>query len=1117
MEERHRKGCLKIACFTPSPGGRPRSPDHPFYRGPNNKIKLTVGAWNVRTLLDRRENTDRPARRTALISQELSKYNIDIAALSETRLAGEGSLTEDLGGYTFFWRGLPQEERRIHGVGFAIRNSLLKSLHSNPIGISERLIKLRLPLSNNRFATILSCYAPTLQATAEDSDTFYERLDSEIRNTPQNDKLVVLGDFNARVGRDHMAWENTLGRHGIGNMNMNGHRLLTLCARNELIITNTCFDLKDVHKGTWTHPRSKHTHMIDFCITRQCDRQDVFITRVMRGADCWTDHYLLRSKLSLRVRPPIRRRPANKKLNCTALGSEQTRTNFQNAMTARLCNPLPHGIEEGWKSLSTAAAAVAEEQLGRAPRKHRDWFDPNLPGFREALDNRNKALAASLSNPSSVYLKNNYREARSNCQRALRNMENEWWLKLAAEIQGYADAGDLQNFHTALKQVYGPSDRSLAPVRSRDGRTLHTDKNEIISRWKEHYSVLLNTDNPSDPQLLNLIPQRDTASHMDSLPTLEEVEHAVASLKNRKSPGVDGIPAEVWKHGGPTTLRRLHELICKIWETEEVPQQWKDARLISIYKKKGDRAICGNSRGISLLSVAGKVLAKIMLIRLNKHIVDSTCPESQCGFRRGRGTTDMIFTARQLQEKCREQRMNLCIAFIDLSKAFDTIKRVMLWEIMKRTGCPNKFTNIVRAFHDQMTASVVVGGEETESFGVGVGVKQGCVMAPVIFNIYLAAATQLFREAFPVERGIGITYRLDGSVFNLSRLKSRTKICTDSVTELQYADDCALVAHTPEDLQAAITALSRIYSALGLVVNTDKTEVLYQWYDTGPPTPPEIYIDEIALKTQHQFCYLGSILSSNCSIDAEINSRIGKACASFAKLRKDVIHTHNLRLATRVAVYKSVCLSVLLYGLETMTLYRRHMNLLERFHIRCVKEMLGLTWQDRITHNEMLRRTNLQSIEGILTKAQLRWAGHVYRMPNERYPKRVMYGQLAEGTRLPQGPKKRYKDQLKCSLKNFNLIPKNFEEDSVNRAEWRASCFRGLAYFEATRAGHRELRRQRRHGAQLAGPSAEDQQFPCPECGRVCRSLIGLHSHRRTHGRTSVAGRGRSLVISDNA
>ena len=328
-----------------------------------------------------------------------------------------------------------------------------------------------------------------------------------------------------------------------------------------------------------------------------------------------------------------------------------------------------------------------------------------------------------------------------------------------------------------------------------------------------------------------------------------------------------------------------------------------------------------------------------------------------------------------------------------------------------------------------------------------------------------------------------------------------------------HADDCALVAHTPEELQSSITALCDIYNAMGLVINTDKTEVLYQWYATVPPTPPEIRIGETPLKSTNQFCYLGSILSSNCSIDAEINSRIRKACAAFAKLRKNVIHTHNLRLATRVAVYKSICLSILLYGLETMTLYRRHIHLLERFHIKCVKEMLCLTWQDKVTHNQMLNRTGLQSIEGILTKAQLRWSGHVYRMPEDRLPKRVLYGQLSEGTRLPQGPKKRYKDQLKQSLKNFNLDPNKFEEESRNRTRWRASCFEGFAHFETVRADKRELRRQRRHEARLVAPP-EDGQFRCPECGLVCRARIGLISHRRTHGVTT-AGRGGGHVIVD--
>ena len=164
-------------------------------------------------MLDLPDSTDRPARRIALVAQELSRYGVDIAALSETRLADEGSLTEIEGGYTFFWKGLPNTDRRLYGVGFAIRSSLAQQLEVNPIGISERLMKLRLPLVGGRHVTIFSCYAPTLLAGDEDKDLFYEMIDDELRSVPTADKLLLLGDFNARVGTDHVAWEGVMGRH----------------------------------------------------------------------------------------------------------------------------------------------------------------------------------------------------------------------------------------------------------------------------------------------------------------------------------------------------------------------------------------------------------------------------------------------------------------------------------------------------------------------------------------------------------------------------------------------------------------------------------------------------------------------------------------------------------------------------------------------------------------------------------------------------------------------------------------------------------------------------------------------------------------------------------------
>lgn len=139
-------------------------------------------------------------------------------------------------------------------------------------------------------------------------------------------------------------------------------------------------------------------------------------------------------------------------------------------------------------------------------------------------------------------------------------------------------------------------------------------------------------------------------------------------------------------------------------------------------------------------------MAKVLHQRLINNITESMLPESQCGFRKNRSTIDIIFTARQLQEKCREQHQNMFMAFVDLSKAFDTVQRELLWDILLRFGCPDKFVNILRQFHDGMTARVTIGGQESEPFPVRTGVRQGCVLAPVLFNIILLCVTKLLHN-----------------------------------------------------------------------------------------------------------------------------------------------------------------------------------------------------------------------------------------------------------------------------------------------------------------------------------------------------------------------------------
>ena len=231
--------------------------------------RIILGAWNVRTLLNR-AITSRPERGTAHVARKSSRTQRN----------------PDCG------RGLPERSGRW--------------LH---------LLLERLNL---------------LTSSDDAKEQFYEQFDKVIRSTQPSDKQVILGDFNARVGRDYSSWEGVLGRHRVGKINDNG-LLLSKCAEHSLCITNALFRMADKYKTTWMHPRSKHWHLIDFIIVRQWDVRDVRVTRAMRGAECWTDHRLVRAVLTLHIVPPHGNRPKTVRAayNVARLKDPSYRARFQ--------------------------------------------------------------------------------------------------------------------------------------------------------------------------------------------------------------------------------------------------------------------------------------------------------------------------------------------------------------------------------------------------------------------------------------------------------------------------------------------------------------------------------------------------------------------------------------------------------------------------------------------------------------------------------------------------------------------------------------------------------------------------------------------------------------------
>ncbi|VDL95628.1 unnamed protein product [Schistocephalus solidus] len=197
----------------------------------------------------------------------------------------------------------------------------------------------------------------------------------------------------------------------------------------------------------------------------------------------------------------------------------------------------------------------------------------------------------------------------------------------------------LDQYEYAVAAIYGPCIKGTAPLLSSDGKTLLTEKSQILKRWAEQFRSVLNCSSAISDAAIDRPPQVDTNNDLNLPFSLQKTIRAVQQISSGKTPGSDAIPSEVYKHGGPRLMAELTTLFHEMWCQGQVPQDFKVATIIRLYKRKGNRQLCDNHRDIS---------------RLNGHLEQGLLPESQCGFRRHRRTTDMIFAARQLQEKCKE-------------------------------------------------------------------------------------------------------------------------------------------------------------------------------------------------------------------------------------------------------------------------------------------------------------------------------------------------------------------------------------------------------------------------------------------------------------------------------
>ncbi|CAF3935647.1 unnamed protein product [Rotaria sp. Silwood1] len=270
---------------------------------------------------------------------------------------------------------------------------------------------------------------------------------------------------------------------------------------------------------------------------------------------------------------------------------------------------------------------------------------------------------------------------RTNSNVKIEARQVEYWDELSIEIENAIKQHDPATAYAMIRRLRGGRAKiENLPIFDKQGCLL-TNSNERLNHWKDYFNDLLSVPSIVDQATIQQIPSATITvseqERQDQIPTLNQVQCAIKQMKNGKAPGSNGISIDVIKAGGLPLAKWLHEIFVDIWENEIMIENWTTTILIRLYKNKGDKKICDNYRGISLLVVTSKIFSRIILNRV-QGLLDKQLLEEQAGFRSNRSTIDQIFILKMIMEKSRNKNKPLHICFIDIMKAYDSVDRVLL-------------------------------------------------------------------------------------------------------------------------------------------------------------------------------------------------------------------------------------------------------------------------------------------------------------------------------------------------------------------------------------------------------------------------------------------------------
>ena len=1076
-----------------------------------------IVTWNVQGMSVRENNRNRMRR----VVDRVAREGWEVVCLTELRAEGEGVV----------WLG--EDECRVavvHGrkSGVLLRGGALEAwiTEGQCKWVSERVTAV--VFAGMR---VVSAYQPIWGSDEEGMREYRRALEIQIA-LGGRERLVIGGDFNANVGRRNER-RGVCGMYGVGRMNEAGRDLIDWCEEHGLAYVNSF--MRHARRGTWFHIRYGRWYELDGFLVRKSERHGM--VERMRTMSEWglSDH---RPKL-MRVRKAVkkwrrggqseRRTP---RINWELLQDDEKRERYEEK-TRQLMEEGEWDEEVGPREWEKVSEVMVKAALAVCGRSERGVLNPWVIGHEEelgemttrvneavnvrndcmnALNNRRRLRTRTVRNArlrGDMWMseledrlteaKTRVRQARKAVKRFLRRIETSWWEERIRECREACDRGRIGDMYKNLRKI--GTKGSKAPESSMI----------TVREFKEHFERVSSVRYEEDPSVIARVIEgvedmrgderaKRANDKLNEMPEREEIERAMKEMKD-SSPGEDGVRLRYIVEACEEVRMRVIAIVRMMFEkrANEWDESAKSGIIVPLFKK-GDRKDTNNYRGVCLLSMCSRVLARVIAKRLSEWAEGlGLLDDNQAGFRSGRSTADVVQMMVRMQEDVEDCMRRVdevsehewpVARLLDLRKAYPRVSKPALWGLLGKYGMKGKCLDSLLDLHE--CTEYKVRGKEgmSEKWTPERGLREGCSTSPILFNVYHQAVMRQAEARRDEQEGdVGVAWRwVPGGSFAGAKVweKGGRECKTVRMKNALFADDTTIVGMSGE-LNEGVRLVKSVMNEWEERNNEAKEEVLEFGTEEGGGV---------------------RVLGSWVSASADVGNRIKRANGLWWRVRS-WLKGSRLTKRWQGRVVEACVESSLLYDCHVRVWYKRDMKRLQSWIDRCYRYV----WSNR--NGEPLRQmeasgTNMQDVRNCLGVRSVRWKiekrvleriGHVVRMGNERLTKAMVFGwyEGLEGKAKKKGMKRKTVLYWKRILKESGVDWTDVERLCGDRDGWRACVRERMEHLH---------RWERQLGNRYVWEGGEDAlernvgrviELVCKYegCGKVCRSKGGLVQHQK--------------------